>query len=448
MENAQDFTQGSIFKKILRFMLPILFSLILQAMYSAVDLLVVGRFGTTAGISAVATGANITHTFTFVAAAFCTGVTVLIGRYIGAKQTERLSPLIGGAVAFFALVSVALTAVLVLFARPIAVLMQAPEEAVDLTAQYIRICGAGFVFITFYNFISGIFRGMGNAKLPLLFVGIACVVNIFGDLLLVAVFHMNVAGAAIATVAAQAVSVVLSLIIIRRQNLPFKLKLKNIRLNSEVGLFARIGAPLAMQELLTQISFLALCAFVNRLGLAASSGYGVAQRIVSFILLIPSSLSQTIAPFVSQNVGARQDKRAVTGTLCGMALGAAIGVAVGLLTFFKGDMLSQLFSSDQEVVAKAFEYLRGFAPETVVTSILFSFLGFYNGYAKSLFVMVQGLIQSFVIRLPMAYFMSIRPDASLTGIGLAAPTATVFGIAMCVWYYRTKLRKEIAQKQL
>jgi putative MATE family efflux protein len=435
MNDKQDFTQGSIFIKMVRFMLPILGALILQAMYSAVDLLIVGKFGTTAGISGVSTGSSIMNMVTFTLSALTTGVTVKIGRYIGEKREERLGGLIGGAICFFTVFSLAVTFLLVVFARPIAVLMQAPKEAVDLTALYIRICGGGFIFIVFYNFISSIFRGLGNSKSPLLFVAIACVTNIIGDLILVAGFRMNVAGAAIATILAQAVSVVLSIVIILRQKLPFTMHRSDIRFSKEVTDFIRVGAPLALQEFLTNLTFLALCAFINRLGLESSSGYGVAQRIQSFVMLIPSSIMQSMSSFVSQNVGAGKPDRAKSAMKCGMAMGTVIGLVIAFLAFFHGDMLAALFTNDELVIAKAFEYLRGFAPEAIVTSVLFSYIGYFNGNSRAMFVMIQGLAQSFLVRLPMSYIMSIRPNASLTGIGLAAPTATVFGIILCTAYY-------------
>lgn len=264
---------------------------------------------------------------------------------------------------------------------------------------------------------------------------IACVVNIIGDLILVAGFKMDVAGAAIATVLAQAVSVVLSLVIIRRQKIPFIMKRSDIRFSGEVTKFLRLGAPLALQELLTNVSFLALCAFINRLGLDASSGYGVAQKITSFVLLIPSSNMQSMSSFVAQNVGAGKEERARGGMKCGMAIGAGVGIVVAYFAFFHGDLLSSVFSNDPAVIQRSAEYLKGFAPEAVVTSFLFSFMGYFNGHSQSLFVMLQGLAQSFLIRLPMSYIMSIQPDASLTQIGLAAPTATVFGILLCTVYY-------------
>ena len=432
----QDFTQGSIAGKLLSFMLPILLSLVLQSLYGAVDLLIVGRFGTTAGISGVAVGGNVMNLFTMLINSITTGVTVMLGNYIGAKKVDNVNALVGNAVAFFLLLSAVLTLFIVPLARPLAIIMQTPRESLEQTAQYIRICGAGFIFITFYNFISAVFRGMGDSSTPLAFVAIACVVNVIGDLVLVAAFKLNVVGAAAATVLAQAVSVVLSLLIIRRRPMPFKVERRQLRLGGEVPKFVRLGLPLTVQNLLTNFSFLALCAFINRLGLDASSGYGVAQKIQTFVMLIPGALMQSMAPFVAQNVGAGNESRARKGMLTGQAIGAAIGLPVMLGIFFFSDPLAMVFTDDPAVVARASEFLRGFSPEAIVTCILFSYLGYFNGHSKSLFVMVQGLLQTFLLRLPISYLMSIRPDASLTGIGLAAPAATVFGIALCFAYYR------------
>ncbi len=441
MNDKQDFTTGNIPVKLIQFMVPILGALILQAMYGAVDLLIVGRFGTASGISGVSTGSSIVNLVTFTVSGLAMGVTVLIGQYLGEKRKEKVGKVIGGAICFFLALSAVLTVGLLVFARPLAILMQAPEEALDQTVRYIRICGGGIVFVIAYNMISSIFRGMGNSRLPLIFVTIACVANILGDLLLVAVFRLDVAGAAIATIFAQALSVVISLVIICRQKLPFTMRKSDIRISGEVKKFLGLGAPLALQELLTNVSFLALCAFVNRLGLEASSGYGVAQKIISFVLLIPSSNMQSMSSFVAQNVGAGKEERARSGMKCGMAIGAGVGIVVGFLVFFYGDVLSAAFSSEEAVIQRAAQYLRGFAPEAVVTSFLFSFMGYFNGHSRSLFVMAQGLAQSFLVRLPMSYVMSIQPDASLMMIGLAAPTATVFGIVLCLVYYVRMNRK-------
>lgn len=430
-----DFTQGNILKKLSLFMLPILGALVLQAAYGAVDLLVVGRFGSTAGLSAVSTGSQVLNLVTFVVTQFAMGITVLIARYLGEKKPEYIGPVIGGGTVVFALISAVLFVIMVALARPISVLMQAPAEAVDLTASYVRICGGGIFFIVAYNLLSAIFRGLGDNKSPLLFVLVACIVNIVGDLVLVAGFGLDAAGAAIATVAAQAVSVVCAVVMLLKKRLPFQFHKSDFRLNTQCRKFLGIGLPLAMQEFLTQVSFLALCAFVNRLGLEASSGYGVACKIVNFAMLIPSSLMQSMASFVSQNIGAGSKKRAKQAMFTGIGIGLAFGCAVFALVWCKGDLLAGVFTTDAAVIVNAFAYLKGFAPETIVTAILFSMVGYFNGNNKTVWVMVQGLVQTLLVRLPMAYLMSIQPNASLTKIGLAAPTSTLVGIALNVVFY-------------
>ena len=334
-----DFTQGSILKKLALFMLPILGALVLQAAYGAVDLLVVGRFGSTSGLSAVSTGSQVLNLVTFVVTQFAMGITVLIARYLGEKKPEQIGSVIGGAAVVFAVISAILFIVMIAFAHPISVLMQAPEEAVSLTTSYVRICGSGIFFIVAYNLLSAIFRGLGDSKSPLLFVLVACIVNIFGDLFLVAGLHLDAAGAALATVFAQAVSVVCAIVILLKKKLPFSIKKSDLCFNSQCKRFLGIGLPLALQEFLTQMSFLALCAFVNRLGLEASSGYGVACKIVNFAMLIPSALMQSMASFVSQNVGAGKSKRAKQSMFTGIGVGLLFGCLVFVLILLKGNVL-------------------------------------------------------------------------------------------------------------
>ena len=416
-------------------MFPVLGALILQAAYGAVDLLVVGRFGSTSGLSAVSTGSQVLNLVTFVVIQLAMGITVLIARYLGEKRPEQIGSVIGGSAIVFAIISVILFVIMVGFARPISMLMQAPAEAVDLTASYVRICGGGILFIVAYNLLAAIFRGLGDSKSPLLFVLVACIVNIFGDLLLVAGLHMDAAGAAIATVMAQALSVVFAVILLMKKKLPFTITKKDFHFNCQCSRFLEIGLPLALQECLTQISFLALCAFVNRLGLEASSGYGVACKIVNFAMLVPSALMQSMASFVSQNIGAGKLKRAKQSMFTGIGVGLAVGCVVFVLVMLRGDLLTGLFTTDAAVVQRGYEYLKGFALETIVTAVLFSMIGYFNGNNKTVWVMAQGLIQTLLVRLPFAYFMSIQPDASLTMIGLAAPVSTMVGIMLNICFY-------------
>lgn len=449
MNNSKsDFTQGSILGKLIPFMVPILGALILQAAYGAVDLLVVGRFGTTSGLSAVSTGSQVLNLVTFVITQFAMGITVLIARYIGEKKPQYIGSLIGGSTIIYAILSVVLFVIMIGFSNQIAVLMQAPKEAVTFTAVYVRICGGGIFFIVAYNLLAAIFRGLGDSKSPLLFVAVACVINIVGDLVLVAGFHLDAAGAAIATVFAQAVSVVFAIVLLVKRHLTFEITKKDFKINRHCVRALKIGFPLALQECLTQISFLALCAFINRLGLEASSGYGVACKIVNFAMLIPSSLMQSMASFVSQNVGAGNEKRAKKAMFTGMGVGLVVGCVVFTFVMFKGNLLTGIFTPDAVVVQKGYDYLRGFALETIVTAILFSMVGYFNGHDKTIWVMVQGLVQTLLVRLPLAYYMSIQPDASLTKIGFAAPAATIFGILLNVIFYVWTNRKSKKEWQL
>lgn len=447
-KEKSDFTNGSILKKLIPFMMPILGALVLQAAYGAVDLLVVGRFGTTAGLSAVSTGSQILNLVTFVITQLAMGITVLIARYIGEKTTSQIGKLLGGAAVVFTIIAAALFVVMVVFARPLSVLMQAPTEAVELTSVYVRICGAGIFFIVAYNVLSAIFRGLGDSRSPLIFVAVACVVNVIGDLILVAGFHLDAAGAAIATVLAQAVSVVMAIFLLKKRDLPFTIGKKDFRLNDQCRRFLIVGLPLAMQEFLTQMSFLALCAFINKLGLEASSGYGVACKIVNFAMLVPSALMQSMASFVSQNVGAGKEDRAKKAMFTGMGVGVVVGIIVFTCVWLFGDVLTSAFTTDQAVIQKGYDYLKGFAPETIVTAVLFSMVGYFNGHEKTLWVMTQGLIQTLLVRLPLAYIMSIQPDASLTNIGLAAPIATCFGIVLNVIFFFYMTRNMAERKRV
>lgn len=440
-KNNMDFTTGSIFGKLLGFMMPILGALVLQTMYGAVDILVVGWFGTDESISAVSTGSSLINMVVFVLSALMMGVTVLMGRYIGEKKQKRLAQVIGGSVVVFIIIAALLTVILLGFAPGLAQLMQAPEAAVDKAVLYIRICGGGIVFIIGYNLVSSIFRGIGNSKLPLLFVGIACLVNVLADLVFVAGFRWDVAGAAAATVLAQAVSLVMSLVVSRRISLPFHLTREDFRLSLEASKFLSLGIPIAFQELLTQISFLFLLSFANSMGttpeirLASSSGYGIAGKIVAVVMLVPSALMQSMSSFIAQNAGAGKEKRAQKAMGCGMLMGGSIGIAMTAVAFFGGGLLASVFTDQVLYQMKAAEYLRGFSLEAIVTSVLFSFIGYYNGHNKTLFVLFQGIAQSFLVRLPLAYAASRLTPDSLVYLGVAAPAATVFGIIINLIYF-------------
>lgn len=436
MKKVQNFTEGPILSPLIRFALPVLLALFLQAMYGAVDLLVVGQFGEAADVSAVSTGSQILHSITVVITGLAMGITILTGQRIGEKRPEEAGRTIGAGICLFALVAGVVTALMVALAGSMSRIMHAPEEAFAQTVAYVRICSAGTVFIVAYNVLGSIFRGIGDSKMPLITVAIACVLNIGGDLLFVSVFHMGAAGAAMATVLAQAVSVVLSLAIIRRRELPFRLGRGDIRFDGPViRRILALGTPVAFQDLLVSISFLVIIAIVNSMGVIASAGVGVAEKLCAFIMLVPSAYMQSMSAFVAQNIGAKRLDRARKALLYGIGTSVAVGFLMFYVSFFHGDWMSGLFARDRQVILAAADYLRAYAIDCILTSFLFCFMGYFNGGGKTLFVMGQGILGAFCIRIPVAYAVSRISGVSLFYIGLATPASTVVQIVLCVWYF-------------
>ncbi|MDO4274093.1 MAG: MATE family efflux transporter [Eubacteriales bacterium] len=438
-----SFTEGPIFQSLIRFALPVLGALVLQAAYGAVDLLVVGRFGNAASVSAVGTGSAFMQMVTFVITSLAMGATVIIGQHIGEKKPRAAGDAVGTTIILFTVIGIVLTVLLEVFAGGIARILQVPEQSFDQAVTYIRICSAGILVIIAYNVISGILRGVGNANLPFIFVGIACVVNIVGDLLLVGLLHMDVAGAAIATIAAQGVSVVASLAVLRRQKLPISFSKEQCRIyQGELRLILNVGVPIALQEAMVQVSFLVINTIINKMGLEQSAGYGVAQKIVSFIMLVPSSVMQSVSAFVAQNVGAGKKDRAKKGLFTAMITGISVGIVIFCAGFFGGGVLSSLFIDDPEVIAQSASYLRGFSVDCILTCVLFSSIGYFNGYGNSIPVMVQGISSAFCIRIPVSILMSKLPGASLMMVGMATPITTVYGIIFFVICFARLKKKQ------
>ena len=445
MSKTNDFTEGRILSPLIAFMLPVFLAMFLQSMYGAVDLLIVGQFAESLDVSAVSTGSQMMMTITNLVTSFAMGTTILLGQRIGEGKGRDGGEVVGSSICLFGVIAAALTILVPLLAGPLSNLMNAPQEAFAATVSYIRICGLGSVFIIAYNLIGSIFRGIGDSRTPLMTVLIACVCNIAGDLLLVAVFRMGTAGAAIATVAAQAVSVIASLLILRKKELPFLFSRESIRFRGPIiKRVTALGLPIALQDLLVGISFLVLLAIVNGLGLIPSAGIGVAERVCGFIMLIPSAFMQAMAAFVAQNIGAGKYPRARK------ALGYAIGVSAGLavvmfaVTFWRGDLLAAVFTRDAEVIASAADYLKAYAIDCLLTCFLFCFIGFFNGLGMTRFVMLQGIVGAFLVRIPVAFLMSREIPVSMFHIGLATPCSTILQVILCLICFHSANRKFLA----
>ena len=411
----------------------------MQQLYGAVDLLVVGQFCDTAAVSAVSTGSQVMKTITGIVTGLATGTTVLVGQYIGAGRREDAAKTVGSTAVLFVIVAAVLTAVMLLLTRQVAVVMQAPAEAFDQTVDYIFICSVGIVFIVGYNAVSGILRGMGDSKSPMYFVIVATVVNVGLDLLFVAVFDMKAAGAAYATVIAQACSFIFAVIWLRVKGMGIGFGKKDLRLDRrKTKGILRFGTPVALQEALVNISFLIITAILNGKGLVASAAVGVVEKVICFAVLPITAFSMAISAMTAQNVGAGKPERGKKCMVYGILFTAAVeAVVVLFVELGGGPLLLGIFSTDAEVISQGFLYMRSYILDCLLLCAVFCMNGFFNGCGKTFFTMAHSLFATFIIRVPLAWLFSSLESMGMFEIGLAAPIATAVSIALCLIYMKS-----------
>lgn len=442
---SNDLTEGSILKSLIMFTIPVIFALLLQAMYSAVDLMVVGHFAETADVSGVATGGIIMQVVTHVITGLAMGITIIVGQKLGERKPEDAGRAVGAGIYLFVLFTIILTVFMTFGAGLIANLMHAPEEAFRETVRYIRICGIGSVFIVGYNLLGSIFRGMGDSTTPLITVAVACILNIIADLIFVSVFNLGAAGAALATVIAQAFSVGASLFMIRRKKLPFTLSRRDIRPDKKlIGKELKLGVPVALQEFLVGFALLVLQSIVNNIDVYSSAAVGVGEKVCVFIMLVPMAYIQSMSAFTAQNVGAARHDRAKKALGWGILTSAIFGIITSWLSFFHGDFLAGIFDNDIYVIQNAHLYLKAYGIDCLMTPIVFCFLGYYNGYGKTMFVMLQSILCAFLIKVPVVYIMSQLKNTSLFLIGLGIPISTFVQVLLCIgmFIFMEKKRKK------
>ena len=443
MRLDKNFTEGAIFLPLMGFAAPVLGAMLLQTLYGAVDLMIVGQFCAASEIAAVSIASAMMMALTIIILGLSLGTTVLLGQKYGEGRFVEMGGIVGGSVALFALIGAFLT-VAMQFAAPCAArIMRVPAESFSSAVAYVRICSGGALFIVAYNVLGSVFRGLGDSRTPLVTVAIACGLNIVGDLLFVAVFRLGARGAAIATVLAQAASVVLSLLIVRKNGLPFDFRIKDISLRSRsIKRVLRIGFPVAFQDVLVQASFLCIGAIVNSLGVVPAAGVGIAERVCGFVMLVPSAYGQAMATFAAQNFGAGKPDRAARGLACAILSSLAVGLFMGWATFFHGDAVTSLFVSDEpEVALASWEYLKAYSIDCLLTSFLFCMVGYFNGLGRTSFVMWQGIIGAFCVRIPVSWIMSRLEPVSIFRIGLATPCSSIVQVSLCLLVFFGLARK-------
>ena len=439
MEN--DLTQGSVLKNVVSFSLPYLLSYFLQTLYGMADLFIIGQFEGVASTTAVSIGSQVMHMLTVMLVGLAMGATVSIAQAAGGDK-KRTASAIGNTVTLFMLLSLALTALLLALRGGIVSIMSTPEEAVQGTLAYLTVCFIGIPFITAYNIIASIFRGLGDSKNPMYFIAVACVVNIALDYYFMGTLHLGPAGAALGTTLSQAVSVLVSLAVILKRRL-ISVRRADFRPQRAVmGKLLQIGVPVALQDGFIQVSFVIITIIANRRGLTDAAAVGIVEKIIGFLFLIPSSMLSTVSALGAQNIGAGKPERARLTLRYAAMIACSFGIAVVILTLFIAEPLVGLFTPDAAVTAAGGQYLRGYIWDSFFAGVQFSFSGYFCACGKSGISFLHNSLSILLVRVPGAYLASKYFPQTLLPMGLANAAGSLFSIFVCVIAYTIILRRE------
>ena len=441
----RNLTTGSVCKNVVFFSLPYLLSYFLQTLYGMADLFIMGQFGTVADSSAVSIGSQVMHMFTVMIVGLAMGTTVSIGQAVGAGDRKRAARSVGNTVTLFMGVSLGMTLLLLLLVDPIVAAMSTPQEAVAGTAAYLTVCFLGIPFITAYNIISSVFRGMGDSKSPMYFIAVACAANIGLDVLFMGAFHLGPVGAALGTVISQGISVGVSLVVIlKRRSIP--LEKQDFRPSRPVmGRILGIGVPIALQDGLIQIAFIVITIIANRRGLHDAAAVGIVEKIISFLFLVPSSMLSTVSALGAQNIGAQKPERAVQTLWYAMGFAAGFGLLSAVVIQFISEPLVALFTDAQaesgtEVIRLGGQYLRGYVWDTMLAGVHFCFSGYFCACGKSVISFLHNILSIALVRVPGVYLTSKLFPGTLFPMGLATAAGSLLSVIICIIAFRVLMR--------
>lgn len=441
----KNLTTGSVFRTIIQFSLPYLLSYFLQTLYGMADLFIVGQFAEVESITAVSVGSQVMHMITVILVGLAMGTTVLVGRATGAGRKEEVSAVVGNTVTLFFGLALVLTAALLAVRQPLVSLMATPREAVHGTVAYLTVCFCGIPFITAYNIISSIFRGMGDSKSPMYFVALACAVNIALDYVLIGALGLGAVGAAFGTVLAQTLSVVVSLLVIRRRKAGVRISAADLGLRKEtMGSLLKIGVPVALQDGCIQVAFLVITVIANKRGLNDAAAVGIVEKIIGILFLVPSSMLSAVSALSAQNIGAGKQDRARKTLWYATAIAVAFGMTVSVVLQFAAEPVVGLFSSDPGVVLPGSEYLRSYVWDCAFAGVHFCFSGYFCACGRSLLSFLHNAASIICVRIPVAYFASVHYPDTLYPMGIASPAGSMLSAVICVAVYLGMRRRNDA----
>lgn len=443
MNEKNNLTTGTVGKVLLRFVLPYLLSCFMQTFYGMADLFVVGQFHGAEVTTAVSLGSQVMHMMMVIIVGLAMGATVQIGRAVGAGDRKKAARTMGTTVVLFSAFAILLTAILLVLTNPIIHVMMTPDEAVADTRYYLLICFAGIPFIVAYNVISSVFRGIGDSRRPMYFVAVACVVNILLDFLLIGSFGMGAAGAALATICGQAVSVLLALLFMKRKNFGFALTRKEIRIQRELFWdILKVGIPVAVQDGLIQVAFVVITIIANSRGLVVATGVGIVEKLISFLFLVPSAFLSAISAITAQNMGAGKLERARKSLGYGLLITVSWGLLCSLYNQFFPETLVGLFTKDAAVLIAGASYLRAYSFDCLFAAIHFCFSGYFCGEGKSGISFIHNMISILLMRVPGAYLASVYFPETLYPMGWAAPLGSLLSAIICIGFFRKERNRE------
>lgn len=429
----KDLTTGSVFKNIIFFSLPYLLSYFLQTLYGMADLFIIGQFNGVDSITAVSVGSQVMHMLTVMIVGLAMGATVTIGKAVGARQDRQASLTIGNTVTLFMGVSVAATALLLALVKPVVSVMSTPAEAVSETVVYLTICFAGIPFITAYNIISSIFRGLGDSKSPMYFIAVACAVNIVLDYFFIGALHLGAAGAALGTTLSQTISVIAALTVILKRKTGITLKKQDFKPQGEtMGQILKIGIPVALQDGFIQIAFIVITVIANRRGLNDAAAVGIVEKIIGVVFLVPSTMLSTVSALSAQNIGAGKHDRAAATLRYAVFMAAGFGLIVSVAMQFVGYGVVGLFTDEAKVVELGGQYLRAYIWDCMFAGIHFSFSGYFCAYGLSGISFLHNVLSILLVRIPGAFLASKYFADTLYPMGLAAPGGSLLSVFVCV----------------
>lgn len=428
----KNLTSGSVLKNIVYFSLPFLLAYFLQVLYGLADLFIIGQFDTVASITAVSIGSQVMHMLTVMIVGLTMGSTVCIAQAVGADNKKQISQTIGNTAILFVAVSIFATVALAFFVDPLVVIMYTPQEAVSGTASYLFICFLGIPFITAYNVISAIYRGLGDSKSPMYFVAVACVINIVLDYIFIGAMHLGPIGAALGTTLSQAVSVIFALVMFTRKKniLPGKEDFQISRFI--MGKLLRIGLPVSLQDGFVQIAFIAITIIANRRGLNDAAVVGIVEKIIGFLFLVPSSLLSSVSALCAQNIGAQKPERAIQTLRYAIYMAAGFGLMVSIITQFVSEPVVNLFTSDRTVIVMGGEYLRGYIWDCMLAGIHFCFSGYFCARGRSELSFMHNMITLFFARIPGVYLASAMYPHTLFPMGLVTAAGSLVSVIICL----------------